>query len=192
MLSKKTVRDITARYRAPYKSYYAKPMAKAGAEYVLNFVNEEKIENRIRDIIQTESPIESSVLIDKLLVSYNVPKTAKRAVATLAQYTDEFASFKQEYFGKTFFADKPVETFRPSDTRTQRDLTKVHPEEIIAAARCAVETGLNLHRADVVKEVINLFGAKKTKAVTEWIEQCLDLALAENRLMLTVDDIMTT
>ena len=192
VLSKKTVRDITARYRAPYKSYYAKPMAKAGAEYVLNFVNEEKIENRIRDIIQTESPIESSVLIDKLLVSYNVPKTAKRAVATLAQYTDEFASFKQEYFGKTFFADKPVETFRPSDTRTQRDLTKVHPEEIIAAARCAVETGLNLRRADVVKEVINLFGAKKTKAVTEWIEQCLDLALAENRLMLTVDDIMTT
>lgn len=192
VLSKKTVRDITARYRAPYKSYYAKPMAKAGAEFVLDFVNEEKIRNRIRDIIQTESPIESSVLMDKLLVMYNVPKTAKRAVTTLSQYLDEFASMKQEHFGKVFFADKPVETFRPSDTRTQRDITKVHPEEIIAAARCAVETGLNMRRADVVKEVVNLFGGKRTKAVTEWIEKALDLGIAENRLMLTVDDIMTT
>lgn len=192
VLSKKTVREITARYRAPYKSYYAKPMAKAGAEYVLDFVNEEKIETRIRDIIETESPIESSVLMDKLLVMYNVPKTAKRAVATLAQYADEFASLKQEVFGKTFFADKPVEVFRPSDTRTQRDITKIHPEEIIAAARCAVETGLNMRRADVVKEVIALFGGKRTKAVAEWIEKSIDLAIAENKLMLTVDDILTT
>ena len=75
---------------------------------------------------------------------------------------------------------------------TQRDITKVHPEEIIAAARCAVETGLNMRRADVVKEVVNLFGGKRTKAVTEWIEKALDLGIAENRLMLTVDDIMTT
>ena len=68
----------------------------------------------------------------------------------------------------------------------------MHPEEIIAAARCAVETGLNMRRADVVKEVVNLFGGKRTKAVTEWIEKALDLGIAENRLMLTVDDIMTT
>ena len=61
-----------------------------------------------------------------------------------------------------------------------------------AAARCAVETGLNMRRADVVKEVVNLFGGKRTKAVTEWIEKALDLGIAENRLMLTVDDIMTT
>lgn len=192
VLSKKTVREITARYRAPYKSYYCKPMAKAGADYVLNFVNEEKIEARIRDIIETESPIESSVLLDKLLVLYNVPKTAKRAVATLTQYTEEFASFRKEMFGKVFYADKPVETFRPSDTRTQRDLTKVHPDEIVAAARCAVETGLNMRRADVVKEIVSLFGAKKTKAVTEWIEKCIDYGVSENRLMLTVDDMMTT
>lgn len=192
VLSKKTVREITSRYRVPYKSYYCKPMAKAGAEYVLNFVNEEKIESRIRDIIETESPIESSVLLDKLLVMYNVPKTAKRAVATLTQYTEEFASLRKEIFDKVFFVDKPVETFRPSDTRTTRDLTKVHPDEIVAAARCAVETGLNMHRADVVKEIFALFGAKKTKASAEWVEKSLDYAVSENRLMVTVDDVFTT
>ena len=68
----------------------------------------------------------------------------------------------------------------------------MHPDEIVAAARCAVETGLNMRRADVVKEIVSLFGAKKTKAVTEWIEKCIDYGVSENRLMLTVDDMMTT
>ena len=192
VMSKKLVKEITARYRAPYKSYYCKPLLKAGAEYVLNFVNEEKITSRIRDIIETESPIESSVLLDKLLVMYNVPKTAKRAVATLTEYTEQFASMRQEFDGKVFYVDKPVETFRPADVKTARDLTKVHPDEIIAAAKCAAETRLNLERSEAVKEIIALFGTgKKTKAVAEWIEKCLDKAIAEGKILVTVDDVLS-
>ena len=192
VMSKKLVKEITARYRAPYKSYYCKPLLKAGAEYVLNFVNEEKITSRIRDIIETESPIESSVLLDKLLVMYNVPKTAKRAVATLTEYTEQFASMRQEFDGKVFYVDKPVETFRPADVKTARDLTKVHPDEIIAAAKCAAETRLNLERSEAVKEIIALFGTgKKTKAVAEWIEKCLDKAIAEGKLLVTGDDVLS-
>ena len=192
VMSKKLVKEITARYRAAYKSYYCKPLLKAGAEYVLNFVNEEKITSRIRDIIETESPIESSVLLDKLLVMYNVPKTAKRAVATLTEYTEQFASMRQEFDGKVFYVDKPVETFRPADVKTARDLTKVHPDEIIAAAKCAAETRLNLERSEAVKEIIALFGTgKKTKAVAEWIEKCLDKAIAEGKILVTVDDVLS-
>lgn len=193
VMSKKLVKDITNRYRVPYKSYYCKPMVKAGADFVLNFVNEEKIKNKIRDIIETESPIESSVLLEKLMVIFNVPKTSKRAAALLGDYMNEFASLQQTYFGKTFYVDKPVETFRPCDVKTTRDLTKVHPAEIIAAAKCAIETRLNLERADVIKEVIALFGVgKKTKAITEWIDQCISLGVSENQILVTVDDILAT
>lgn len=193
VMSKKLIKDITNRYRAPYKSYYCKPMAKAGADFVLNFANEEKIKTRIREIIETESPVESSCLLDKLLTVYNVPRTAKRAVATLTGYMNEYASLRENCFGKDFFADKPVETFRPSDARITRDLTKVHPGEIIAAAKCAVETNLNMERSDVIKEIVTLFGTgKKTKAVTEWIEKCINQAIADNQIMVTVDDILTT
>lgn len=193
VMSKKMVKDITNRYRTAYKSYYCKPMLKAGPDYVLNFVNEEKIKERIRDIIETESPIESSVLLDKLLVLYNVPRTSKRAVAALTKYTEEFASFRQEFGDKVFYVDKPVETFRPNDVKVTRDLTKVHPGEIVAAAKCAIESRLNLMRSDIVKEVLALFGtSKKTKAVSEWIEQCVATAIAENQIMVTVDDILTT
>ena len=193
VMSKKLVKDITNRYRVPYKSYYCKPMVKAGADFVLNFVNEEKIKNKIRDIIETESPIESSVLLEKLMVIFNVPKTSKRAAALLGDYMNEFASLQQTYFGKTFYVDKPVETFRPCDVKTTRDLTKVHPAEIIAAAKCAIETRLSLERADVIKEVIALFGVgKKTKAITEWIDQCISLGVSENQILVTVDDILAT
>ena len=193
VMSKKLVKDITNRYRVPYKSYYCKPMVKAGAEYVLNFVNEEKIKARIRDVIETESPIESSILLDKLLVVFNVPKTAKRAVAALSGYIEEFASFRQEFDGKVFYVDKPVETFRPSDVKVTRDLTKVHPGEIIAAAKCAAETRLNLLRSELPREIIALFGTgKKTKPVTEWIDKCIEMAIAENQLLITVDDIVAT
>lgn len=192
VMSKKLVKEITARYRAPYKSYYCKPLLKAGAEYVLNFVNEEKITSRIRDIIETESPIESSLLLDKLLVMYNVPKTAKRAVAALTEYMEQFASMRQEFDGKVFYVDKPVETFRPADVKTARDITKVHPDEIIAAAKCAAETRLNLERSEAAKEIIALFGTgKKTKAVVEWIEKCLDKAIAEGKILVTVDDVLS-
>ena len=168
-------------------------MLKAGPDYVLNFVNEEKIKERIRDIIETESPIESSVLLDKLLVLYNVPRTSKRAVAALTEYTEEFASFRQEFGGKVFYVDKPVETFRPNDVKVTRDLTKVHPGEIVAAAKCAIESRLNLMRSDIVKEVLALFGtSKKTKAVSEWKEQCVATAIAENQIMVTEDEILAT
>lgn len=193
VMNKRLVKEITNRYRANYKSYYSKPMAKAGAEYVLNFVNEEKILAKIRDIIETESPVEEHLLLDKLLVMYNIPKNSKRAVAAVQSYIKEYASFEQVVDSKVFYADKPVETYRPNDAKITRDITKIHPGEIIAAARCAIETKLNLRREDLVKEVVAAFGnAKKTKPVAEWIDKCIDKAVAEGQILVTVDGILST
>ncbi len=193
IVSKKTLKDISNRYRKTYKSFYVKPMASAGADYVLNFVNEDKIVARIRDIIETESPIEERALLDKLLIAYNVPKNSKRAVAQLTEYMHTYATFMEEFDGKTFYKDKPVETYRPNDSKIVRDITKIHPYEIIAAVRCAAESKLNLTREDAVKEVITLFGnAKKTKPVAEWIDKAIDTALKENLLVMTVEGILST
>ena len=42
------------------------------------------------------------------------------------------------------------------------------------------------------EEIIALFGTgKKTKAVAEWIEKCLDKAIAEGKLLVTVDDVLS-
>lgn len=193
VMNKKTVRDITNRYKCAYKSCYTKPMAKGGAEYVLNFVNEEKIMAKIRDIIEIESPIEETMLMGKLLAAYNIPKTSKRAVAVLNGYVKEYASFEKEWNGKTFYVDKSVETFRPNDARVTRAITDIYPQEIIAAARCCIDTRLNLTRGDIVKEVLTAFGIpKKTKQGVEWVEKAIELGVAQNQIIVTVDEVLTT
>ncbi len=192
VISKKLVRDITAKYQKTYKPFYSKPLAKAGVDYVLNFVNEEAITSKIRAVIQAESPIDEETLLGKLLVLYNVPKTNKRAVSMLTDYMQGFASLRQELGGKVFYVDKPIDFYRPNDVKTARDLAKIHPNEIVAAAKCAIETKLNLTRQDIVKEVVGLFCGKKTKAASEWIELCVDDAIKEGQIMVTVDDLLAT
>ena len=188
VVSKKTVREALQKYRRPYKSAYIRPLAKAGADYVLNFVNEEVICNKIRAIIETESPVEEGYLVDKTAAAYGVPKTAKKALSQIVGYVKSYEAQRQEYGGKTFYVDKPVTTFRPSDTKVQRDMTKVHPGEIVAAARCAVEATVYIRKEDVVKEIFTLFNVpKRTKAASEWVEKVVNDAIAGGEIIITPD-----
>ncbi len=186
VVSKKTVKEAMARYKQNYKSLYIKPSSKNGVDYVMNFVNEESILAKIRAVIETESPVESGYLLDKMLSAYCVPKTAKKAVAQINAYIAEYESFRQEIDGKVFYVDKPVATFRPIDERAPRDLSKIHPDEIIAAARCAIEISVNLDRDDLVKEIFKLFNVpKRTKASTEWVEKAVSGAISKGDIIVT-------
>lgn len=193
VLSKKVIRDITSKYKVPYKAYPIKPMTKIGTDYVLDIVNEDKIKEKIRAFIDKESPVEYSYLMEKLMYMFNLPTSAKKAIATLQGYVAEYDTFKKEVGGKVFYVDKPVDTFRPSDAKVKREIYKIYPQEIICAVKCAIETNIGLDRAGVIKEVINLFAyGKKTKAVTDWIDKAIDMAIDERVLMVTVDGRLTT
>lgn len=188
VVSKKTVREAVQKYRKIYKSAYIKPLAKAGAEYVLNFVNEEAISLKIRAVIETESPIEESYLIDKIATAYCVPKTAKKAIAQIAKYVSSYEAQRQEIAGKVFYVDKPVVTFRPNDARVTRDLAKVHPDEIISAAKCAIEATVYIEKDDLNKEVFKLFNvAKRTKSASEWVDLAITTAVQNGEIIVTPD-----
>lgn len=191
-LGKKAIRDIVAKYKEPYKTYAVKPAAKAsGADYVLNPASKDKIVEKIRAIIERESPIEQRTLLARLCAQFGVPATAKRAIAQLTAYTDTFVSFRKEVEDRVFFADKPVETFRPSDAKNVRDIARMHPDEIFAAIKCALECGGKLSRDDAVKEAANLLGGKKTKAALDWITYVLDGAIAEKRVIVNVEGMLS-
>ena len=191
-LGKKAIRDIVAKYKEPYKAYAVKPAAKAsGADYVLNPASKDKIVEKIRAIIERESPIEQRTLLARLCAQFGVPATAKRAIAQLTAYADTFVSFRKEIEDKVFFADKPVETFRPSDAKNVRDIARIHPDEIFAAIKCALECGGKLSRDDAVKEAANLLGGKKTKAALDWITFVLDGAIAEKRVIVNVEGMLS-
>ena len=191
-LGKKAIRDIVAKYKEPYKAYAVKPAAKAsGADYVLNPASKDKIVEKIRAIIERESPIEQRTLLARLCAQFGVPATAKRAIAQLTAYTDTFVSFRKEVEDRVFFTDKPVETFRPSDAKNVRDIARIHPDEIFAAIKCALECGGKLSRDDAIKEAANLLGGKKTKAALDWITFVLDGAIAEKRVIVNVEGMLS-
>ena len=101
---------------------------------------------------------------------------------------DRYEAQRQEYSGKVFYVDKPVSTFRPSDARVTRDLTKVHPDEIVAAAKCAIEATVYIEKDDLNKEVFKLFNvAKRTKSAVEWVDAALSAAVQTGEIIVTPD-----
>ncbi|MDD4839885.1 MAG: DUF4011 domain-containing protein [Clostridia bacterium] len=193
VLSKKSVKETLSRYKRNYKSFYIKPMAKAGADYVTNFANEDAIIAKIRSVIETESPIEEQYLVDKLLTAYNVARNSKKGVAQIVSYLEQFTVYKQSFDDKVFYVTKPVDFFRPFDGKINRDMSKQFPDEIKIAARCAIESKLNLNRDEIVKEVYGLFNCpKKSKAASAWIDKAVETAISNNRLICTPDGILKT
>lgn len=191
-LGKKAIREIVSRYREPYKAFAVKPSAKAsGQDYVLNAANKDKITEKIRAIIERESPIEQRTLLARLSALYALQPTAKRALAQLTAYADSFVSFRRETDGKVFYVDKPVETFRPNDTKNVRDLSRIYPDEAFAAIKCALEVGGKLSVEDTVKETLALFGGKKTKAAQDWIAKVLDDAVSDKRVLVNVEGLLS-
>ena len=113
---------------------------------------------------------------------------AKKAIAQISRYVSSYEAQRQEYFGKVFYVDKPVSTFRPSDARVTRDLTKVHPHEIVAAAKCAIEATVYIEKDDLNKEVFKLFNvAKRTKSAVEWVDAALSAAVQTGEIIVTPD-----
>ena len=192
ILNRKTVKEITARYKANYKVYFAKPLSSPGAEFVADFVNEEKIKQRIRSIIETESPIEEKLLLERLSTIYNIAKNSKKAIGILTEYARSFATFITNEGDTVFYIDKANSVFRPNDTKITREINQIHYTEILAAIKCTIETKLYVTQADLLKEVPLLLNCKKTKAAIEKIESCVERALNEGEIILTVDEYLTT
>lgn len=192
VVSKKLIKEVQNKYKTAYKTANCKPLAKTGCDYVLNFVNEEKITAKIRDIISVESPIEEKAILEKICNIYGIIKTNKRAIGVLTGYMKTFDSLTETYDDKIFYCDKPIDKFRPNDTKVMREINKIHPLEIACVIKCVIESNLGVIREDICKEVIALLGGKKTKAVADWIEKAIDITLEQGIIFQTLDGTLTT
>ncbi len=191
--SKKTVKDALAKYRKPYKQQYFKPLQKAGAEYVLTFANEENVISKMAAIISVEQPVEEQYLLERIYTIFGVPKTARKAVAKIEELlTTRFAAKCEVIDDKRFYLDAPADTFRPVDVKVPREIARIHPSEIVAACRCAIESKLFLREDELIKEVLALFQVtKKTRSAVLWLESVIRKAVRDGQLICTVDDVIT-
>ncbi len=185
--SKKSVKESLARYRRAYRRAAVKPLSKAGAEYVLDTDNTEAIINKIMSIVNVEAPMEESVLIERLCGVYCVAKTAKKAVARLAEIASGLSDNRREVSGVAYYVSGEVDYFRPLDERVKRDYGKVYPYELVYAARCVLEGSGSMGAAELIKEILSVMNARRTPKSVEWTERALEIAVKEGYVILTVD-----
>ena len=185
---KKAVREALAKYRRPYRAANIKPAAKAGPDFVLAESNAAAIRKKAETIIETEQPVEEQYLLERLAFAYNVPKTSKRAMATLQSVLDGLTELRAAEDGIVYYRMKEPDFFRPLDGKVKRDFMMVSLGEIVSAVRCAAESNLPLELEELVKEVIALFGLpRKTKQVSDRIERAVAAAVNGCFVIRTVD-----
>lgn len=186
--SKKAMREALSRYRRPYRAANVKPVSKGGADFVLAEANRALIKKKAEAIIEVEQPVEEQYLLERLAYVYNVPKTAKRAVAALQSVLDSLSDCKKTEDGVVWYRTKEPDFFRPLDAKYKRDFMKIDPSEIVAAVRCAAECGMPMEKEELVKEVVSLFAIpRRTKPIADRIERAISLAVGGNYIICTVD-----
>lgn len=190
--------EVAAKYRKEYKAAPAKTLAKGGVDYLTNVKNERDIVKKIESIIAVEEPINRDFLIKKLLTVYSLNKTNAKTMARLTELLDgNFKEKEKVVCGKVYYASDETLTydyFRPrNDAGGKRVVAEFHPSEIIAAARCVVESGVSIPRADLIVETAKLLGfaAKLTPDNVEYINGSVDEGVKRGLFIIALDNRIT-
>ncbi|MEG2084835.1 MAG: DUF4011 domain-containing protein [Clostridia bacterium] len=193
--SKKNVKATLAKYKRVYKGVIVKPLAKTGADFVLDDMNDAQIITKARSIIEQEQPIEKEYLLAKLFTTYNISKTSKKAVAKMTNYVESLEDLKESYKGYEFYRNKSVsiDCFRAYNAdKAKREVTQYHPYEIFACIKCALDINNSMTKEDLIKEVYNLLEVpRKTKFSQTYLEYCITMAVDLGKIIMAVDKTLT-
>jgi hypothetical protein len=193
--SKKAVKETISKYRKAYKGYNAKPWAKGSNDYILNEENGDAIFERIMDVIAVETPIEQELLMSRLMSIYNVTKANKKACSRLIEIANRVA--QSERFGDKIFyrtaREDSYDSFRPIDElRGKREIDQVHPNEIITAMRCVLESKVKLDKEELKKEALAVLNySRKTKIAPVWLDMCVKIGVERGKLIETLNNMVT-
>lgn len=186
--SKKSDRETLNKYRKTYRRVTLKPLARAGADYVLDENNSAAIANKAEAVIRAEGPVSENYVLARLGEVYSVPQTSKKARANLLRIVRSLTDFTRNYDDATWYAEADPTFFRPLDDKTERDIADVCPRELAVAVRCAVERNAPVVRAELVKAVALLMNCpRRTPKVVTAIDSAIDLAASCGLIIPTVD-----
>ena len=93
MHSKKSDRETLNKYRKTYRRVTLKPLARAGADYVLDENNSAAIANKAEAVIRAEGPVSENYVLARLGEVYSVPQTSKKARANLLRIVRSLTDF---------------------------------------------------------------------------------------------------
>lgn len=193
--SKKVVKETISKYKKAYKGYNAKSWAKGSNDYILSDVNNDAIFERIMDVIAIEAPIEQELLMSRLMSIYNITKANKKAYLRLIEIAGK-VGVNEKFGDKIFYRmarEDSYDSFRPIDElRGKREIDQIHPNEVITAMRCVLESKVKLDKEELKKETLAVLNySRKTKVAPVWLDMCVRIGVERGKLIETLNNMVT-
>ena len=110
-------------------------------------------------------------------------------IAFIARYRKEVTGSLDDKILRTFYDRlNYLRSFNERSDEIIRLITEQGKmtDEILAAAKCAIETAVNIDKEDLIKEVFRLFNVpKRTKSATEWVDSVIENAISKGDIIVT-------
>lgn len=171
-------------YIESYEVCHLLPVATASTDAFLQPYNGMRIREQIDQVLEKESPINKSLLYQRILTAWGIGRAGGRIAAHLDNLIGNMG-IRQIKHGKQVFLWKMTQhpstykVYRLSQNDAQkRDAEDLPPEEIAVAIRHILKAQLSLPKADLIREGARLFGYARLGAkVDEAMQIGIDVAI---------------
>lgn len=150
---------------------------------------ENKIQNQIRQVIQTEAPICQNLLSKRILTAWGITRLGVRLNDYLnSLYAQMSLKFTRQNGTFVYWRDDQMpeiyKTFRiPGDDENKRNAEDLPKEEIAAAIVEILKNQISLPAEDLIKETARLFGyARLGGNVEQAMRMGIEFALTANMI----------
>ena len=147
----------------------------SSSEEFLSTVNQSRILNQVKQVIEMEAPISKSLLTRRILSAWGISRAGSRITAQLELALDKLEVQQVDVGYNIFLWSKGLDqkTFTgyriarsESGKRAAEDLA---PEEIMAVMKELLSNQISLAPVDLVRETAKLFGFTRLGPVTEQV-----------------------
>src|SRR5690606_1685770 len=173
----------------PYTATVLLPVRGGTSETIYEYQNRFRIEEQIKEVVDTEAPISRGLLYKRILQAWNI----SRAGARLDFYLDSiindmglrYADHHQRFYVSTDagLTSLKMNHYRANDV-VKRDMQDIAPEELVMAIIEAVHHNLSIEEEELLRYVARVFGFTKVgRQINELLSYALDMAEKAEKLV---------
>lgn len=155
---------------------------------------QDAIVERMKKVIDAEAPVEKQRLFNTVRGSFGIKRSGKDIQAHNDWLFGRNINAKQTEFNGSVFvwrADQNPDTydiFRPTDEKSNRQITEYPFEELKAAIKCAISSAGKLSLEELIEATMRTLGYKrKTSRVREVIGAAVERAADEGAIRIFTD-----
>ena len=175
------------KYRTLYKRADLEEL-ELSAEDVIDGDMDSELIDRIYKIVASEEPIETNLLIKRLLASVGIAKTTNPLKEKVLQLILASNLKNDKVLDKIYWYKHEKSTeytyYRVNENNTSKSAEEISVYEVITLARALLESNVSLYLDELLKEIGKEFKVSKmTDKVQEYFTNCISLATKKGIFM---------